>query len=391
MIHNFRTREHRILLLKFPIVYSVDTHDNNCYGYMVDTKHGDLLDDRNIVGQPSVFIKYVEKKHRAKKDSMVILFEAGALGFSLYRKLTKLGYTCKMIAPSSIPGKGKKQKTDRQDAMDNLGYYVGGNLRFVNVPAEQDEQVREMLRYRGELNYQVTKQKQRILGFVKRLGCEFSETKTTWTRAHYRWLRSVQMADLPRQLLDIELENLAYYEGQIGKLEQMLDACFKANERYQKQASVYQCLSGIGRIGAMTMVLEGGDLSRFSHPNAMMNFFGMIPKLESSGTSNPAMHITKAGNTHMRLALVTAARAYRDPRLLRRKKQIENLPQPLQDFINRMQERLYHRYRDLKQKGKHGNKVKCAVARELCGFLWELSTKVLPQIDQSLPLYAKAA
>jgi transposase len=275
--------------------------------------------------------------------------------------------------------------------MDNLGYYVGGNLRFVTVPAEQDEQAREILRYRQELNHNVTKQKQRILGFIKRLGCEFTETKTTWTRAHYRWLRSVQMADLPRQLLDVELENLAYYEDQMAKIDRMLDVCFKANTHYQQLSSVYQCLAGIGRIGAMTIVLEGGDLSRFHHPNAMMNFFGLVPQKHSSGTSDPALHITKAGNTYMRLAMVTGARAYRDPRLLRRKKQIESLPQPLQDFINRMQERLYHRYRDLKQKGKHGNKVKCAVARELCGFLWELSTKVLPQIDLSLPLLKKAA
>lgn len=387
----FRTAENQALLRKYPIVYSIDMHDNSSYGYMLNTRTGEIMDDCNITGKPSSLIKHIEKRHSTHRHEMIIIFEAGALGFSPYRMLTKNNYICKMIAPSSIPQQGKRQKTDRRDAIDNLHYFIAGSLRFVTIPAEQDEQAREWLRYRQELTYRFTKQKQRILSFLKRQCCEYSLTKTNWTQTHYRWLRNVELPDMVRQLLDFELDHLTYFEEQLIKIDQKLDVFFQANPHYKTLSSVYQCIAGIGRIGAMTLVLEAGDLSRFHHPHAIMNYFGLVPQKYSSGTSDPALHITKAGNTYVRLALVTAARAYRDRRLLCKKKFIATLPLPLQSFITRMQNRLYERYHALTKKGKHSNKAKCAVARELCGFLWELTTTVLPQIDQQLPIQKKAA
>jgi transposase len=336
-------------------------------------------------------VKHVEKFHSSYKESMIVIFEAGPLGFAPYRALTKAGYTCRMIAPSSIPRQSKRQKTDRRDAIDNLHHFTSGTLRFVRIPEEKDVEAREWLRYRYELSHRITKQKQRIIGFVKRNGCEYSETKTNWTKTHLKWLRSVTLPIITRQLLDIELDHLEYYEEQLKKMDHILDSLFATDENYKHQAELLQCIAGVGRIGAMTIVLEGGDLSRFRHPNAAMNFFGMIPQTYSSGKSDPAMHITKAGNIYVRLALITAAAVYRDRRLLRTKKTIECMPLPLQEFILRLQERLYTRYHSLRQKGKHSNKAKCAIARELCGFIWELYTKVLPLVADTCLLGKKAA
>lgn len=386
--HSF---ENQVLLRKYPIVCSVDIHDNSSYLYMIDTRTGTLMDDCNILGKPSVLVKHIEKHHGSHKHEIVVIFEAGALGFAPYRLLNKNNFVSKMIAPSSIPKQSKRQKTDRRDAIDNLHYFTSGSLRFVTVPCEQDEQVREWLRYSKEQRYRISEQKQRILGFVKRVGCEYSETKTNWTKTHYTWLRNVQLPSVTRELLDIELEHLSWFEEEMAKIDKKLDTYFQADDSYKNLSSVYQCLAGIGRLGAMTFVLEAGDFSRFYHPNAVMNFFGMVPQKYSSGTSDPALHITKAGNVHVRLALVTAARAYRDRRLLCKKEFIATLPLPLQEFITRMQTRLYDRYHALTKKGKHSNKAKCAVARELCGFLWELSTKVIPQISQQLPIMRIAA
>ena len=41
-----------------------------------------------------------------------------------------------------------------------------------------------------------------------------------------------------------------------------------------------------------------------------------------------------------------------------------------------MQNRLSKRYMKLKARGKHENKVIVALARELCGFIWELQNKL---------------
>ena len=47
-----------------------------------------------------------------------LTYEAGPLGYNLYRLATKLGHRCDVVAPSLIPRKaGDKIKTDRRDAM----------------------------------------------------------------------------------------------------------------------------------------------------------------------------------------------------------------------------------------------------------------------------------
>jgi hypothetical protein len=50
----------------------------------------------------------------------------------------------------------------------------------------------------------------------------------------------------------------------------------------------------------------------------------------------------------------------------------EGQPGKVKQLSWRAQNRLHRRYVKLKARGKQENKVKVAVARELCAFLWEL-------------------
>ena len=50
----------------------------------------------------------------------------------------------------------------------------------------------------------------------------------------------------------------------------------------------------------------------------------------------------------------------------------EGQPREIKELSWRAQNRLHRRYVKLKARGKHENKVKIAVARELCAFIWEL-------------------
>ena len=72
---------------------------------------------------------------------------------------------------------------------------------------------------------------------------------------------------------------------------------------------------------------------------------------------------------------------YMDYRCLYSNKQLKQFTQPVADFIQACQKRLHGRAKNLAAKGKHVNKVRCALARELCGFVWEYVVKVLPQLE----------
>lgn len=374
-------------LKEHSVVVSLDHHSENIYMYAVDIGTGEVLADCNLPGNNSTVIKHLNKIHAFPKKTLVI-YEAGAAGFSPYRMFTKAGYACKIIAPTSIPQRAKHQKTDRADAINNFEYYVAGMLKCVHVPSAEDEGNRELLRFRYDLVYQITKQKQKILALLKRHDVPYNLTKGNWTNPHRRWLKTVVAPQPVRKVLDLMLGIFNALEAQLESLDKELDMVVSVNPRYASTSALMQNLAGFGRVNAMTIAFEIQDFSRFAHPCALMSYIGLVPGKHASGKSDPTLKITKAGNTFLRIAYVGAAKSYRDRRLVRPAALLKKQPSAMREFIERTQNRLCDRYRHLMANGKPSGKAKCAIARELCGFTWELATKIAPRMVENLPLAA---
>ena len=65
-------------------------------------------------------------------DQLHLVYEAGPTGFGLQRKLTALGYTCEVIAPSLMPRRpGDRVKTDSRDCIQLAQCSRAGDLRAV--------------------------------------------------------------------------------------------------------------------------------------------------------------------------------------------------------------------------------------------------------------------
>jgi transposase len=368
---------------RYPIIVSLDVHAGNIYMYAVDIRTGTVLADCNLPGKTDAVLKHLQKIHINVRQT-VIIYEAGPAGFPPYRIFTKNGFACGVIAPSSIPRQVKRNKTDRNDAINNLQYCASGLLGYVHVPDSADESNRELIRYRYDLVYQTTKQKQKIGSFLKRSGIVYELTKTTWTQAHRKWLTRVELPKAGRYLLNLMLRNLDSLETQLEMLDKELDSIVQSNPQYEFTVNLVANIAGFGRVGAITLAMEIVDFSRFAHPNALMSFTGLVPGKYASGASDPSMGITKAGNGFLRIAYINAARSYRDRRLLRTNAFLKKQPEPMREFITRLQDRLYARYRHLCSNGKHSNKAKCAIARELCGFTWELFVKIAKNLEVPL-------
>ena len=134
---------------------------------------------------------------------------------------------------------------------------------------------------------------------------------------------------------------------------------------------------GFQEVAAMTIISELGDLRRFKHPRQLMAFIGLVPSEHSSGSTRRQGSITKCGNTHARWMLVEAAQhARRAPKVSRALTlRQEGQSKQVKELSWRMQNRLHQRYVKLRMRGKQENKCIIAVAREICGFIWELQNK----------------
>lgn len=68
-----------------------------------------------------------------------------------------------------------------------------------------------------------------------------------------------------------------------------------------------QQIPGVGPIVSFSFVLTLDDPKRFASARDVGAYLGLVPRQKSSGKSDPQMHITKAGDCHMRRLLVLAA------------------------------------------------------------------------------------
>ncbi|NYH18491.1 transposase [Paraburkholderia bryophila] len=118
-----------------------------------------------------------------------------------------------------------------------------------------------------------------------------------------------------------------------------------------------------------------GDLSRFTHPRQLMAWLGVTPSEHSSGEKRRQGSITKNGNSYARKLLVEAAWSYRHPARVSPdiQRRHEGIPKPIVDRAWDAQLRLCRRYRKLVARGKQKNIAVVAIARELAGFIWDVS------------------
>ncbi|YCM42271.1 transposase [Verrucomicrobiaceae bacterium 227] len=135
---------------------------------------------------------------------------------------------------------------------------------------------------------------------------------------------------------------------------------------------------GFKLVAAMVIVSEIGTFSRFEHPKKLMAFLGLVPTENSSGNKQSRGGISKCGNPHARWILIEQATHYRVPPKV--SAQLSARQEGTAAWIKNLswatQTRLSHRFSNLRKRQVHHNKIKVSVARELCGFIWELGTKI---------------
>src|SRR5205809_3844430 len=124
----------------------------------------------------------------------------------------------------------------------------------------------------------------------------------------------------------------------------------------------------------MNLVSEMGEVHRFTHTHQLMAYLGLVQTKNTSRERQRQGHITKCGNAHARWLLVECAQHYATPpkvsaHLSRRQ---EGQTKEVRAISWRAQNRLHHRYVRLSSRRLQRNKAMVAIARELCGFIWEL-------------------
>lgn len=361
----------------YPAYIGLDVHKETIFISVAYAGRGTPESRGEIANKPKKVVKLVEQLNQ-EFDGEILLFcyEAGPCGYGLYRQLLGLGHDCHVVAPSLIPKKpGEQVKTDRRDASKLARHLRGGDLTAVWVPDEEQEAMRDLTRARGDMKQQETKARQQLNGYVLRHGHAWPSNKTRWTQTHYNWLESLRFAHDWQQIV------LQEYIDAVKATSQRVVDITAQMERVLPTWSLAPivnslvALRGIDKLSAMVLLAELGDISRFDSPKQLMAYLGLVPSEHSSGGRRRQGGITKTGNSHARRMLVESAWSYRFQarQTAHLKRKAANASDEAKAIAWKAQKRLCGRYRTLIQAGKNTKQTTVAIARELIGFIWDIT------------------
>jgi len=281
---------------------------------------------------------------------------------------------CEVVAPSMTPKRtGDRVKTDRRDARKLARLLRAGELTPVYIPEATDEAIRDLCRARTDAVDDRRRSRHRLKGFLLRHGYHY-QGKTSWSAAHQRYLGELV---LPHPAMKVILEEYLQAIAAAGERIERCEVGMRALLEKWRLAPAVRALmafKGFQTVAAMIVVSELGEVDRFAHPRQVMAYLGLVPTENTSNDKRRQGRITKCGNAHARWLLVECAQHYVTPPKVSKELSRRQQGQPAQvrAISWRAQNRLHSRYRRLLGRRLQRNKAMVAIARELCGFIWEL-------------------
>ena len=243
----------------------------------------------------------------------LVIMEAGSSSFNLARFLmNSTEAEIIVLNPAQLRLIWDSQKkTDKADAMKLA--CIGRDMRreawpVVSVPTEEEQAERAIVTFHVYLKEKETAELNRFFAIFNGVGYPDIDKKRCREDIGYRHglvddLLSGQAAQIGRTMNDgIDLVQL-----QLETVEkEMIDICL----RHPKLAIAWLSIPGVGLINIATLIAYVGDGSRFSKPEQLMNYAGLVPKQNQSGITNIHGKITKMGSRVIRRNIIQGASSF---------------------------------------------------------------------------------
>jgi len=291
------------------------------------------------------------KKNLRSTDHVVI--ESTTNAWHVYDLLSPLAERVVVANPIKVKQIAcARVKTDIRDTLILARLLAADLVPDVWVPPAHVRQLRQLLSQRRQLVETHTQIVNRMHSVAHRhhlkheRGKRFNEKNTAWQKDKIlSWVEQFQ--------LELEMENRAYIEKQIGRIGKEV-AKMSHQKPWAESMTYLMQLPGFGVITGMTVLAAIGEIQRFETPRHLASYSGLTPGLEQSGTKNRGKGMTKEGRKELRWALVEVAqRAVKSDPLWKH-------------LLQEMQKRM------------HRNQAIVAIARRLLELVWYVLTRRQP-------------
>jgi len=253
-----------------------------------------------------------------RPDQTTVVYEAGYFGYSLHDAIRGWGGQAVVTPPSLVPMEyGNHVKTDKRDSRKLALLLSRGLLRANWVPDMQLRHHRQVLRRRCQLLGDRVRLQSRIKAALTFHGIDIGGRYSRWSK---RWVDGLWAIDFGDTFAQASFHQLLgmylFVRDQVAEQTRLLRE-LSQHERYRQSYRWVTSIPGIGLVTGMTVLLEVGDMTRFSQTDQLAAYVGLTPAQYSSGEHVRLGRITRVGKHYLRGLLIEAAwiAVRRDPEL----------------------------------------------------------------------------
>jgi len=291
------------------IKLGVDTHAGQyTFARMVD--HLGIQPTQSL--SPLAFLEFLARQ-KALARRVVMVYEAGPYGFSLYRQAIELGVECLICAPERL-SRGRKRVNDKIDArelLSRLDRHLAGNtaaLRLVRPLTIEQEMSRRIARERNTYRKERQRWIARGRSLLHTLGiCRPGRWWELGRHTELMELLARRYGQSVREAAGRELDHyLEFIDLASKKLKELTDQ-LRRSAAQKQSASSQERIKGVGLLSSELLEREVADWNRFSNRRQVASYTGLCPGEDSSGDSRTTLSIDKHGNPRVRALLVELA------------------------------------------------------------------------------------
>jgi transposase len=277
----------------------VDLHSNNSYLGIIDKKEKKVLKKK----MPNNLEEILRELKPYRKDLEGIVVESTFNWYWLVDGLMDNGYRVHLANPSAIKQyEGLKHSDDAQDAFHLAHLLKLGILPEGYIYPKEERPVRDLLRKRLQLVQQKTSHILSFKNLVSRnLGFQMPSND----------IKNVSEEDVKDMFKEeylvlagqANIATMHFLKERITEIEKAVLIQAKLREEYRKLLTV----SGIGKILAVTIMLETGEITRFPEVGNYVSYCRCVGSTRISNGKSKGEGNRKNGNKYLSWAYVEAA------------------------------------------------------------------------------------
>jgi transposase len=284
----------------YPFYLGIDLHLRRTYAVLMDSQ-GRLVDERRLPNEEMT--AYL--KEEVPPETYAVL-EATRNWPFMYDLLTEHMARVELAHPKELKAiSAAAVKTDKVDAR-TLAHLA--RMNYLPIAYAAPSEIRDLrmeVRHRDSLVSQRTQAKNRIHAVLASYNLVSPKTDL-FSVSGREYLEEVMRDALRLAAVRSVRRDLALIDHLTQQIAE-LEGSLQLSAEQEQQVKLLCTMPGVGRLGAIILLAEIGDIQRFKSAKALCNWAGLTPKVRSSDIHVRHGRISKQGPALARATMTRAA------------------------------------------------------------------------------------